>query len=165
MMGFRIPKPVDRRTWCAFPAAAIFDERLRRSDYRALATICLHVNELGQTYLSQKGMAAKLGISRELAGRYCRRLMSLGYLERVKRRGRGYITSVNYTTAFMKELITMAQLDEETIARGKKWLEKIRKDLEARGTRPPRQQYSSREHNQVPQTPSHTIHSSFLDDD
>jgi Fic family protein len=45
-------------------------------------------------------MAKKLGISRQLANRYYLRLMRLGYIERVKRRGRGYITRVIFERTF-----------------------------------------------------------------
>jgi hypothetical protein len=159
---FHIPKAIDRRAWCRMPLAALYDRRLRVSDYRALMSICSALNDDGQTYISHAGMAAMLGVSRELAGRYYRRLMGMGYVERIARRRRGYITSVNFTTAFQKGLTTMAALDEETVQRGRQWLERIRKDLEAKGTRCPTHPKHTREHTEVPQ--SQSMKRNFLDD-
>jgi hypothetical protein len=97
---FLIPTPFDRRTWCKYPIAAVFDRQLRVSDYRALGAICIGLDRVGTTFISHAGMAKKLGISRQLANRYYLRLMRLGYIERVKRRGRGYITRVIFERTF-----------------------------------------------------------------
>jgi hypothetical protein len=93
-----------------------------------------------------------MGISRELAGRYYRRLMSLGYLKRIKRRRQGFVTRVNYTSITQQRMAAMANLDPQTIALGRKNLDKIAEQLREKGTRVRRAPNARKEPTQVPRT-------------
>lgn len=78
-------------TWCAMPAQAMSDDRLKRADWRVLSAVAYHADAAGYAFPAQSTLADLTGLSRQRVNRTVKRLVQLGYLKKrplPQRRGR-----------------------------------------------------------------------------
>jgi predicted transcriptional regulator len=92
--AFNLPKkprikqqepPPDQRRVAVIPIRACTDRQLTEGMIRALILICSYCNKAGITWVSQKTLADKLGITQQAISKHLVKLTKAGYLQVLKR--------------------------------------------------------------------------------
>lgn len=73
--------PADQRKLAVLPIRACTDRQLTHGMLRALILICSYVNRAGITWVSQKLLADKMGVSQQAVSKHLVKLQAAGYLE------------------------------------------------------------------------------------
>lgn len=98
IVAFQLPKrpkvrekqaPPDQRTLCVLPFRAVADKQLTDGALRVLAAICSYCNRAGITWVSQAKIAKDLGVTQQAISKHAKLLVSLGYLQIVRKGFRG----------------------------------------------------------------------------
>jgi DNA-binding transcriptional ArsR family regulator len=98
VVPFELPKrpkvkqqeaPPDQRKLAVIPIRACTDRQLTEGMLRALILICSFVNRAGITWVSQKLLADKLGVSQQAVSKQLVKLTKAGYLEVIRKPIRG----------------------------------------------------------------------------
>jgi hypothetical protein len=98
IVAFQLPKrpkvrekqaPPDQRTLCVLPFRAVADKQLTDGTLRVLAAICSYCNRAGITWVSQAKIAKDLGVTQQAISKHAKLLVSLGYLQIVRKGFRG----------------------------------------------------------------------------
>ena len=79
------PPPADQRKVAVIPIRACTDRQLTEGMIRALILICSYCNRAGLTWVSQKTLAERLGVSQQAISKQLVKLQAAGYLEIHKR--------------------------------------------------------------------------------
>jgi len=77
--------PPDQRKVAVIPIRACTDRRLTEGMIRALILMCSYCNRAGITWVSQKLLAERLGVSQQAVSKHLVKLQAAGYLEIHKR--------------------------------------------------------------------------------
>lgn len=94
IVPFQLPKkpkikeqaaPPDQRKIAVIPIRACTDPQLTHGMIKALILICSYMNRSGITWVSQKTLAERLGISQQAISKQLVKLTKAGYLEILKR--------------------------------------------------------------------------------
>ena len=78
------PMP-DQRKVSVLPIRAVYDKQLTHGMFKSLALICSYMNRSGITWVGQKTMADRLGISQQAISKHLVKLTKAGYLEILKK--------------------------------------------------------------------------------
>lgn len=98
IVPFELPKkprikqqeaPPDMRRMAVVPIRAISDKQLSDANFRALALIASYSNRAGITWVSQKTLAAAIGMSQQAVSKHLVKLQQLGYVQVMKKHFRG----------------------------------------------------------------------------
>lgn len=98
VVRFAIPKrpkvrekeaPPDQRKVCVLPFRAVADKNLTDGGLRVLAAVCSYCNRAGITWVSQAKVASDLRVSQQAISKHVKLLVSLGYVEIVRKGFRG----------------------------------------------------------------------------
>lgn len=81
--------PPDQRKVCVLPFRAVADKQLTDGGLRVLAAICSYCNRAGLTWVSQAKVAQDLRVSQQAISKHMKLLVSLGYVEVVRKGFRG----------------------------------------------------------------------------
>ena len=92
MQSFELPeppkirqqKPVDRRAYSVVPIRAAADKRIRATAWRVLVSVCSYANRAGLCWPGYDNLAKTHGVTRQAIGRQVRKLISYGYLQKIK---------------------------------------------------------------------------------
>lgn len=79
------PPAADQRKVAVIPIRACSDRKLTEGMIRALILICSYCNRAGLTWVSQKTLAERLGVSQQAISKHLVKLQAAGYLEIHKR--------------------------------------------------------------------------------
>lgn len=94
IVPFNLPKkprvrqqdaPPDQRKIAVIPIRACTDKQLTHGMIKALILICSYMNRSGITWVSQKTLAERMGISQQAISKHLVKLTKAGYLEILKR--------------------------------------------------------------------------------
>lgn len=82
----RKPKPLGNpiSEFALVPAFAAYDPHISNAAFRIFVVMCHHANSTGVTYISQAGIARKLGITRTAVTNQIKTLLEHMYIHRVK---------------------------------------------------------------------------------
>lgn len=98
IVPFELPKkprikqqdaPPDMRRMAVVPIRAIADKQVSDASFRALALIASYSNRAGITWVSQKTLAAAIGMSQQAVSKHLVKLQALGYVQVMKKHFRG----------------------------------------------------------------------------
>ena len=126
----RQARPVDRRQYSVIPIRAASDKRLRATAWRVLVSVCSYANRAGLCWPGYENLAATHGVTRQAVGRQIKKLISYGYLQKVKNHSWGrtaQILRVIYDESMSdKQLLESIPFEEKPP--GHQW--KVLKDAE-----------------------------------